>query len=113
MSDIIHCDSPPEERILRVLEITYRGIHHAPKIHKHSPRYWTVNNYGDLSTYDWDTLTRLVIAAHDLAVRVEIGSSGPRRVKLHLSARTRTGEMTERHPTIDEAIDRFRNGRRS
>jgi len=65
--------------------------------------------YGGWSTYDFDQLTRLVVLAHDKIVRVEIGSSGPNMFRLILHKRhTREGRITEKHPTIEDAIERIR-----
>ena len=87
----------------------YLGKHHIPsKIHPYG-QGWCVNHYGDLSTFDFNTLTRLVFHAHDQCVRVEIGQSGPRMVKIAIHKRTsRTGSMFERHPTIEEALADWR-----
>lgn len=86
-----------------VLAHAFRGIHHVKNIHKECPTWWWVSVYDGLSTYDFDQLTRLVLAAHRYCVRVEIGGSAPRRVKITLHTRTgRTGFMSCRHPTIYE-----------
>lgn len=99
---------PSVERLDRVLAYAFRGIHHAGKIKKHSDDYWETNIFGGISTFDFDHLTRLVLAAHKWAVRVEITSSGPRMVKLHLSARTREGSVYSRHPDIDSVVSEFK-----
>jgi len=96
-------------RAERVLTRTYRGIHHAPKIHKRMAgsefEHWEVNHYGDLSTYDFDTLTRLVVAAHEDCVRASISSSGPRMVKITLHNREGTeGSIFMRHPRMQQAV---------
>lgn len=88
----------------------FHGEHHAPeriyafgrgiKCHAESHR---------LSTFDFDYLTRLVVLAHDACVRVEVVSSGPGRIGLVLHKRAgRTGSSYERHPTMEEAIERVR-----
>jgi len=93
-----------EGRMERVLSFAYRGIHHVRKIKKQSATRWEVSMPDGISTFDFDTLTRLVIAAHKYAVRVSIHASGPRLVKIVLCARKRQGDIYERHPTIEEAI---------
>lgn len=102
------------ERLSKVLEITFCGLHHLTgKIYKYYEgtdyERWEYNHWGDLSTFDFNTLTALVIAAHDQCVRVSIQSSGPKMVKIVLFPRfTRKGCNTQRHPTIDEAISYMR-----
>lgn len=62
-----------------------------------------------LATFDFDHLTRLVIKAHDEAVRVEVQPHTFRHLAIRMWSRsTREGAMSERHPTIDEAISNFR-----
>lgn len=62
-----------------------------------------------LSTFDFDYLTRLVVLAHDACVRLEIVSSRPGTVGLMLHKRScRSGNMFDRHPTIEEAIGSMR-----
>jgi hypothetical protein len=97
---------PFNVRAERVLACTFRGLHNAPKIHKMDDEYWEVNHYGELATFDFDGLTRLVVAAHMNCIRAAVMSSGPRMVKIRLHGRRgRDGMMHERHPTIREAVE--------
>lgn len=62
-----------------------------------------------LSTYDFDGLTRLVFMAHDACIRIEIMPSGPGLIGLTLYKRhQREGGISERHPTIEEALATWR-----
>ena len=94
-------------RAERVLEYVFRGWHHVAerRVKRESPTQITYTHYGDLASYDWDALTRLVIAAHSLAVRVEVSSAGPRYVRIRLSERGRSGGMAERHPSLAEHLE--------
>ncbi len=96
-----------------VLSKTFHGLHHCPKIKKHyedsEHEMWETNKYGDLSTFDFDDLTRLVISAHDECIRAAVCPSGPGMVKIRLWPRTcREGKNYERHSTIETAIERLR-----
>jgi hypothetical protein len=100
-------------RAERVLSATFRGLHHCPKIKKSRAgnpyEVWETNVYNDLSTFDFDLLTRLVISCHDECIRATIGSSGPGMVKIQLWPRFgREGSILLRHPTIEQAIESFR-----
>ncbi len=104
---------PVAERIQAVLASTFGGMHHVfslKKINEGGPReYWTMIHSGDLSTFDFDTLTRLVLWAHEFGVRVSLSNGGPRAIKIMLHARAkRDGSMFDRHPTIEQAIQQIK-----
>jgi hypothetical protein len=61
---------------------------------------------GSWSTYDFNQLTRLVLLAHDRAIRIEIGPASPSYFRVMAHRRKRdSARMWERHPTIEQAID--------
>ena len=100
---------PFAQRAESVLACVFMGIHHCPEIKKRFPEMWEVNTMGDLSTFDFDALTRLVISAHDNCVRASVRSSGPRMIKIVLHERKgREGNMSQRHPTLEQAIEYIR-----
>lgn len=64
---------------------------------------------GSFATFDFDGLTRAVLMAHDRMIRFSIEPSGPGMLKLVLHKRhKRDGYMSEKHPTIEQAIELFR-----
>jgi hypothetical protein len=63
---------------------------------------------GGLSTFDFDKLTRAVLVAHDEAIRIDIEPHGRGYFKVWMHPRGREGGMSERHPTIEQAIAAFR-----
>ena len=87
----------------------YFGKHHIPgKIKPFGPG-WELNHYGELATFDFSMLTRLVFLAHDKCVRVSIMNSGPGMIKIVLYQRSRRdGYVFERHPTIENALKDWR-----
>jgi hypothetical protein len=87
----------------------YRGSHHIPgskykgenvKPYGHG---WTITTHEDLSSFDWDILTRLVLMAHDRAVRVEV-SPAMRYLRISIWQRVRDESTMTGHPTIETAI---------
>lgn len=89
-----------------VLAVYARGHHHLPKVTKWGGGV-AINWNGDLATFDFDGLTRLVLLAHANAVRIEIKSSGPGLVKICASRRKPNADglsMWERHPTAADLI---------
>lgn len=92
----------------------YGGRHHIPggkykgdNVNPWGPNAWQVAHYGDLATYDFDLLTRLVLLAHERCIRVGIQPCGPRHVRIGISRRERTDSIFTNHPTIEQAIASF------
>jgi hypothetical protein len=89
----------------------FRGFHHIHgKLHE-CGRGIALNTTqtGSFATFDFDGLTRAVLMAHERMIRFSIEPSGPGMLKLVLHKRhKREGMMSERHPTIEGAIERFR-----
>jgi len=73
--------TPDQEYCRETLSDFVLGAHHLPKIHKWGAGI-CINYSGDLATFDFDRLTRLVLLAHRDHVRIEIGQSGPCRVRI-------------------------------
>lgn len=102
-----------DERITKVVDYAFGGWHHV-NYQKHgvsaSNPWCKFSVYsGSLSTYDYDRLTRLVLAAHKWSVRAEIVQSGPRLLGIWLHCRvpdngTKEQNWSEKHPTIGQLI---------
>lgn len=104
LTDLI--ELPAEKRMEAVLAFTFHGIHHCDNIEK-NPDFWRTKT-SSLATFDFDGLTRLVIAAHAYGVRAQVSPCGPRDIRITLHPRkSRSGGFTERHPTILQAIESY------
>ena len=68
-----------------------------------------VVSHSDWSTFDFDRLTRLVIGAHDQCIRVNLSPVAPGRMRIAMFQRERTGQMSVRHPAIEDAIANYRS----
>lgn len=86
----------------------YNGAHHIPGEIKSWGNGFTVNHRSDLSTFDFNALTRLVVLAHDRCVRVSILPCSPQYVRICIHPRTREGSFVHRHPELEEHIDSIR-----
>jgi hypothetical protein len=92
----------------------FRGKHHIPgKLRQETPTCWSVGSVQPMSSFDYDDLTRLVFLAHEYCVRVELLPSGPGRLRIAASKRVRFAEakswpLVEAHPTLEEAVEKFR-----
>lgn len=89
----------------------YGGEHHFPAKLKPYGLGWAMSHFGVLSTFDADDLTRLVLLAHERCIRVQVEQGGPNRLRIAIWKREREGCLYERHPTIEQALERFREGR--
>lgn len=86
----------------------YQGEHHIPGKVKEFGGGWVVNHdRGDLATYDYNQLTKLVFMAHEKCIRVSVMPCSPRHLKIAIWKRQREGGMSERHPTLQQAIESF------
>lgn len=100
----------------RVLARSFGGIHHVEgwgRREYHGPNTILVRIHtppGGLSTYDFDQLTRLVVAAHDEHVRLALHPGGPYGFKLVMTLRRewQTPTITDGHPTMEQALERCR-----
>lgn len=61
-----------------------------------------------LSSFDDDLLSRLVFLAHELGWRASVLGSAPRYIKVAISKRDRSDDISRCHPTLEDAVERFR-----
>lgn len=101
------------EQLTKVVYHVFGGWHHVK--YKENTEYMgrkgvQISVSDDLSTYDFDQLTKLVIACHQWSVRASICSGGPRRLSIWLHEREPADYENpkqcfwERHPTSDHLI---------
>lgn len=91
-----------QEYCRQALSFWVGGDHHLPTVRTFGVGI-EINYAGDLSTFDMDKLTHLVLVAHRFCVRIEIGSSGPRLVKIIAHRRDpNSTSLYKRHPNLTE-----------
>lgn len=103
------------EKVADLLGELFCGIYHLD--HKALYRVdWSNNSWiefslgwHELATVDFDELTRLVFLAHHFAIRVSISASTHKYLKIMFHQRQRGKEWSACHPTLDEAVSRFKN----
>lgn len=71
--------------------------------------YCRCSVWDEMCTVDGNALTALVFAAHDRCMRVTVRPAGPRRLEIRAWQRTREGRLSERHPTLEEAVAQWRS----
>lgn len=89
----------------------FYGVHHIQGKIKPCGKGIEINTRASnwAASFDFNGLTRAVVMAHDRMIRFEIEPSGPGLLKLCLHKRhKREGAMHERHPTMEQAIEKIR-----
>lgn len=64
--------------------------------------------YPQFATWDFNQLTMLVFLCHEARIRCELGPAGPHMLRLSFWQRNATGDISTRHPNLDEAVAMFR-----
>lgn len=106
--------SPLGEAVGDLLGAIYRGIYHISsraleKVDWTDTYHIAIILGPDLSTVDRNNLTELVVLCHDRMIRCSIEGVGPRYMRLRFHQRkVRTGCISERYPTIEQAIKDIR-----
>jgi hypothetical protein len=107
-------DRPFKERADAVIRFVWGGEHHVDTIK------WTITRdgglsssrcefkiFGELSTFDFSEMTRLVVAAHDHCVRAAVWACGRQKLRVLLSDRRRTAPDHQdlfTHPTLEDHV---------
>lgn len=100
-----------EEEATTFFAALYRGEHHFPSQLTPYGEGWSMSHFGSLATFDTDDLTRLVLLAHDYCFRAQVEQGGPNRLRIAIWKREREGCMFERHPTIEQALEKWQGER--
>lgn len=103
-------------KVADILGQVYAGIYHIDRdilrADLSGDRYivLTMDAFRDYSTFDGSTLTDLVVLCHDAAIRLSIDPAGPRYFRLSFHQRKREGDISQRMPTIEDAVKRVHDG---
>jgi hypothetical protein len=111
--------SPFGRRVADLLGEWYYGLYHmdgATLADWSTPSYIQIRHYGELSTFDNSSLTRLVLLAHREAIRISISPRSIRYLTLMFHPRQSSAQasdlrMYQRHRTIEQAVSAFNNQR--
>lgn len=87
----------------------FYGENHIPSEIQPCGQGWKITYHSEFATYDFNQLTRLVLMAHDQCIRAGIQGSNFGKISIRIWKRQREGSIMERHPTIEQAIEQFRN----
>ena len=92
-----------------VLIHAYSGAHHVGTVKLGPGDLWMeVAHFEEMATADSNLMTRLVLLAHDAAVRVSVQPSNPRYLRIMLHPRVRSDRNMTNHRTLEDAIGALR-----
>jgi hypothetical protein len=105
------------KKVADILGHVFDGIHNCPATLFHKRTNWESNHhielviYGELATWDFNRLTRLVILCHDQCIRLSIEGANIHYLRLFFHTRKRGDDLLicKRHPTIEEQIKEIRS----
>ncbi|HEA68556.1 hypothetical protein LCGC14_0944780 [marine sediment metagenome] len=107
--------SPLGEAVANLLGRVFRGIYHLNSSALNRVN-WDDGYFikfifdRDLATVDFNSLTALIVYAHDEKIRVSIEGCGPRYMRMLFHQReSREGDNSERCPTIENHIEEIRS----
>lgn len=102
-----------QRKVCDILGMVGGGIYNAPITHEKID--WNFGHGGvsvtwrhPLSTFDFDELTKLVFLCHEARIRCSLAPAGPSLLRISFWQREATGDLTRRHPNLDEAVAAFR-----
>lgn len=98
-------------KTINILGIVGGGIYNAPIAWdsvEWASNYLSVPWRNGLSTFDFDRLTWLIFLCHEARIRCQISPLNFRHLEIHLSERSAQGSISQRHPSLDEALATFR-----
>lgn len=106
--------SPFGELVADILGVAFLGIYHVD-VKALERAEWNDNyriavslGWVSLATWDFATLSMLVVICHDAAVRLSIEPCNFRYVRVVFHPRTREGDVSAGHPTLEENARRIR-----
>jgi len=88
------------------IDFVFGGRHHTKKIIEHS-NCFEVKFWQDVSTWDGNIMTKIVVASHDLGLRASLDANGTRGLKLTLHNRATRQSMTHGHPTLEQHLEKI------
>ena len=102
-------------RVERILAHVFRGIYHIGREATHKRVEWDDESYIEivisqhLATWDFDGLTRLVLAAHHEHVRVDVSGASRNYTRLQFNPRAAFDDVPQGwnmqgHPSIFDAL---------
>lgn len=106
--------NPLQAKVMNILGITLGGIYNAPiSWEKVDWDYgWggvsVIVRDDRFATFDFHPLTAMVFLCHEARIRCQVEAQAHSYLRLTFSQRMHEGTMSQRHPSLDEAVAAFR-----
>jgi hypothetical protein len=103
-----------QAKVVDIIGMVGGGIYNATVSHGSIDYEWgfggmsVVWKHPQFATWDFNQLTMLVFLCHEARIRCEIDPAGPHMLRLSFWQRNATGDISTRHPNLDEAVAMFR-----
>lgn len=99
-------------RVADILGDCFAGIYHLDhgalsRVEWCDERYIEFVHYGEIASYDFGEMTRLVFLAHQRNVRIAVQGCGPRLMRFIFHALPPRGNGKRSHPTIEDYAEMF------
>ena len=88
------------------IDFVFGGRHHTRKVIEHS-NCFEVRFWQDVSTWDGNIMTKIVVASHDLGLRASLDANGMRGLKLTLHSRATRAASITGHPTLEQHLEKI------
>ncbi len=100
-----------KEEATKFFSDLYFGDHHIPgyEVKPYGYGWYVHHDRGDIATTDFNFLTRFVLSCHDNCIRGSVEAAKNGILKIAIWKRQRAEGISINHPTIEEAIENFRN----
>lgn len=97
---------PFAEKIELFIDYVFGGRHHTKSVEFNQVCYY-IKFWSDLATWDGNKLTKIVVAAHDLGLRVDAEPNGMRGMRLMVHNRTQRDSIMRGHPTLEQHLEKI------
>jgi hypothetical protein len=94
------------EKVDLFIDFVFGGRHHTRKVIEHS-NCFEIRFWQDVSTWDCNIMTKIVVASHDLGLRASLDANGMRGLKLTLHSRATRASSITGHPTLEQHLEKI------
>ena len=97
---------PFAEKIELFIAYVFGGRHHTRAV-EFKENHYLIKFWDDLTTWDGNKLTKVVVASHDLGLRVDVEPNGMRGLRLMIHNRTQRESIMKGHPTLEQHLEKI------